>query len=160
MYILIGIAVLIVDFITKMLVNSNMQLGEKISLIDGVFSLTYIRNKGMAWGLLQNQRWIFIIVTIVIVSAMIFYIVKNKNVHFTAKLGVSLSVSGALGNLIDRLFYEDGVIDFLCADFIDFPIFNIADMSVCVGMAILVIYILFFEQNKKESNDGTDIIES
>ncbi len=151
MYILIGAAVLLLDFITKMLVIGNMNLGEKISLIDGVFSLTYIRNKGMAWGLLQNQRYIFIIGTIVIVAFMLIYIIKNKNTHFTGKLGITLSVSGAFGNLIDRLFYKDGVIDFLCADFIDFPIFNVADMSVCVGMGILVIYILFFEQNKKES---------
>ena len=65
MYILIGTAVLLLDFITKMLVKANMNIGEKISLIDGVFSLTYIRNKGMAWGLLQNQRWIFIIGTVI-----------------------------------------------------------------------------------------------
>ena len=151
MYILIGAAVLLLDFITKMLVIGNMQLGEKIRIIDGVFSLTYIRNKGMAWGLLQNQRWIFIIATVIIVSLMLIYILKNKNAHFTGKLGITLSVAGAFGNLIDRLFYEDGVIDFLCADFIDFPIFNVADMSVCIGMGILVIYIMFFEQNKKES---------
>ena len=151
MYILIGAAVLLLDFITKMLVIGNMQLGEKISIIDGVFSLTYIRNKGMAWGLLQNQRWIFIIATVIIVTLMLIYILKNKNAHFTGKLGITLSVAGAFGNLIDRLFYKDGVIDFLCADFIDFPIFNVADMSVCIGMGILVIYIMFFEQNKKES---------
>ena len=151
MYILIGAAVLLLDFITKMLVIGNMQLGEKIRIIDGVFSLTYIRNKGMAWGLLQNQRWIFIIATVIIVTLMLIYILKNKNAHFTGKLGITLSVAGAFGNLIDRLFYEDGVIDFLCADFIDFPIFNVADMSVCIGMGILVIYIMFFEQNKKES---------
>ena len=151
MYILIGVAVLLLDFITKMLVLGNMNLGEKISLIDGVFSLIYIRNKGMAWGLLQNQRYFFIIGTIVIIAFMLIYIIKNKNAHFTGKLGITLSVSGAFGNLIDRLFYKDGVIDFICADFIDFPIFNVADMAVCVGMGILVIYILFFEQNKKES---------
>ncbi|MBE7011688.1 MAG: signal peptidase II [Ruminococcaceae bacterium] len=151
MYILIGIAVLIADFASKMIVDSNMRIGEKIELIEGVFSLTYIRNKGMAWGLLQNQRWIFIIGTVVIVTLMILYYVKNKDIHFTGKLGLMLSVAGALGNLIDRLFYKDGVIDFLSADFIDFPIFNVADMSVCIGMGILIIYILFFEQNKKES---------
>jgi signal peptidase II len=88
---------------------------------------------------------------VIIVSLMLIYILKNKNAHFTGKLGITLSVAGAFGNLIDRLFYKDGVIDFLCADFIDFPIFNVADMSVCIGMGILVIYIMFFEQNKKES---------
>ena len=151
MYILIGIAVFIVDFITKILVDSNMRIGEKINVIDGFFSLTYIRNKGMAWGMLENHRWVFILGTVVIVSLMIIYIVKNKNAHLTGKLGISLSVAGACGNLVDRLFYKDGVIDFFCTEFMDFPIFNVADISVCVGMGILVIYILFFEQNKKES---------
>ena len=151
MYILIGLAVLVLDFVTKILVNTNMEIGERIGIIDGVFSLTYIRNKGMAWGLLQNQRWIFITGTVIIVALMLIYIIKNKNVHFTGKLGVTLSVAGAFGNLIDRLFYKEGVIDFLNAEFIDFPIFNVADISVCIGMGILVIYILFFEQNSKES---------
>lgn len=151
MYILISAMVLIADFISKMLVKTNMKIGESIDLIDGLLSLTYIRNKGMAWGLLENQRWLFITGTILAVSVMLRYIIKHKNAHPTGKLGVFLGISGALGNLIDRIFYKDGVIDFICAEFIDFPIFNIADISVCVGVGFLVIYILFFEQNNKES---------
>jgi signal peptidase II len=151
MFLLIGIAVVVVDFISKMLVDGNMELGEKINLIDGIFSFTYVRNKGMAWGLLQNQRWIFISVTFIVVALMIVYFIKNKDMHLTGKLGITLSVAGALGNLIDRIFYKDGVIDFFCTEFMDFPVFNVADISVCVGMGILIIYILFFEQTKKES---------
>lgn len=151
MYILISAMVLIADFISKMLVKANMKIGESIDLINGLLSITYIRNKGMAWGLLENQRWLFITGTILAVSVMLWYIIKHKNVHPTGKLGVSLAVSGALGNLVDRIFYKEGVIDFICAEFIDFPVFNIADISVCIGVGFLVIYILFFEQNNKES---------
>ncbi len=150
MYILVGILILISDFVTKLIVNKNMEIGESISIIDGIFSITYIRNKGMAWGLMQNQRWIFIIVTIIVASFLVWYFIKHKDLHATGKIGITLTVSGAIGNLIDRVFYPDGVIDFLSADFINFPIFNVADMSVCIGAVFIIIYILFFE-HKKES---------
>ncbi len=150
MYILIGFLILIGDFVTKLLVAKNMEIGESINVIDGVFSITYIRNKGMAWGLLQNQRWLFIGVTIIVCAFLIWYFIKNKDLHKTAKWGITLCITGAIGNLIDRIFYPEGVIDFLSADFIDFPIFNIADMSVCIGAAFIIIYILFFESKTKE----------
>ena len=155
MYILIGVGILIADFISKMLVKANFKIGESKDLIEGILSLTYIRNRGMAWGLLENQRWLFIAGTILAVSVMLWYIIKHKKAHFTGKLGISLSVSGALGNLGDRIFYKDGVGDFIGAEFIEFPIFNIADISVCVGVAFLVIYILFFEKNNKPYKTGS-----
>ncbi len=149
-YIIIGALVLCADFITKILVVQNMDLYEKIKIIDGIFSLTYIRNKGMAWGMLENQRWLFIIVTVLIVGGIIVFAVKQGKIHPTADLGMSLIVSGAVGNLVDRIFYKEGVIDFICTDFINFPIFNIADIAVCVGAVLIMIYIIFFDR-KKES---------
>ncbi len=148
-YIFIGFLVLLADFITKILVSRNMELYETIKIIDGVFSLTYIRNKGMAWGMLQNQRWIFIAVTITIVCGIVIFAIKKGKIHPTADLGMSLIVSGAVGNLIDRIFYSDGVIDFIHAEFIDFPIFNIADIAVCVGAALIMIYVIFIEGKKE-----------
>ncbi len=147
-YIIIGILVLCADFVTKILVAQNMSLYETIKIIDGVFSITYIRNKGMAWGMLQNQKWLFIIATVIIVGAIIFYVFKKGKIHPAANLGMALVVSGAIGNLIDRIFYKEGVIDFLCAEFIDFPIFNIADAAVCVGMVLIMIYVIFLEGKK------------
>ncbi len=149
-YIIISVLVLIADFVSKIVVSQNMNIGESIKLIDGVFSLTYIRNKGMAWGMLQNQRWIFIAVTILIVGAIVYYAVKNRDIHYSAKLGMSMIVAGALGNLIDRIFYKNGVIDFFHAEFIDFPIFNIADISVCIGAALIMIYVIFFERKTEK----------
>ncbi len=149
-YIIIGILMLAADFISKMLVSHNMNLYETIEIIEGVFSLTYIRNKGMAWGMLENQRWIFVMATVVIVAVIIVFAVRYGKIHPTLNLGMSLVVSGAIGNLIDRIFYSEGVIDFLHAEFIDFPIFNIADIAVCVGAGLIMIYIIFFDK-KKES---------
>lgn len=149
-YIIIGILVLAADFISKTIVSRNMNLYETIEIIDGVFSLTYIRNKGMAWGMLQNQRWLFIAATVVIVAFIIILAIKYGKVHPTLNLGMSLTLSGAIGNLIDRIFYPEGVIDFFHAEFIDFPIFNIADIAVCIGAGLIMIYIIFFDK-KKES---------
>ena len=159
-YIIIGILVLIGDFISKMAVVKNMHLHETIPVIDSVFSFTYIRNKGVAWGMLEDQRWIFITVTILIIGLIIGYIIKKGSIHPTANLGFSLILSGAIGNMIDRIFYKDGVIDFLHAEFIDFPIFNIADCAVCIGAVLIMIYIIFFDKDKKESKDGKTHIQS
>ncbi len=148
-YIIIGILVLIADFVSKTVVAHNMKLYEKNSVIDGFFSLTYIRNKGMAWGLLENQRWIFISVTLIITVLIIAYVIKKGSIHPTANLGFSLILSGAVGNMIDRIFYKDGVIDFLAAEFIDFPVFNIADCAVCIGAVLIMVYIIFFDKDKK-----------
>ncbi len=148
-YIIIGILIFAADFITKVIVSKNMLLYQTIEIIDGVFSLTYIRNKGMAWGMLQNQRWIFIALTVLIVAAIIIYAIKSKRLLTLEKIGITLLLSGAIGNLIDRIFYPEGVIDFLQLEFIDFPIFNIADIAVCLGAAAIIIYVIFFEQKKE-----------
>lgn len=148
-YIIIGILIFAADFITKFLVSKNMLLYQTIEIIDGVFSLTYIRNKGMAWGMLQNQRWIFIVLTVLIVAVITVYAIKSKRLLALEKIGITLLLSGAIGNLIDRIFYPEGVIDFLQLDFIDFPIFNIADIAVCLGAAAIIIYVIFFERKKE-----------
>lgn len=148
-YIIIGILIFAADFITKFLVSKNMLLYQTIEIIDGVFSLTYIRNKGMAWGMLQNQRWIFIVLTVLIVAVITVYAIKSKRLSALEKIGITLLLSGAIGNLIDRIFYPEGVIDFLQLEFIDFPIFNIADIAVCLGAAAIIIYVIFFERKKE-----------
>ncbi len=149
-YAIIGILALAADFASKWAVKSLMQPGQKIEIISGILSLNYIRNKGMAWGLLQNQRWLFITVTVIVIAVTAVLIIKHGSIHPVCNTGVALMLSGAVGNMIDRIFYPEGVIDFICAEFIDFPIFNIADCAVCVGAALIVIYIIFFDKNKKE----------
>lgn len=148
-YALIAIGVLALDFLTKLVVKLNMSVGERIGIIDGVFSLTYIRNRGMAWGLFEDNRWIFIGLTVIIIAVLAVIVIKKGSIHPTANLGIALLMSGAVGNMIDRIFYPEGVIDFICAEFIDFPIFNVADISVCVGAALIMIYIIFFDKNKE-----------
>lgn len=151
-YAIMAILVLAVDFVSKMVVMHCMSIGEKIEFIPRVISFTYIRNKGIAWGMFENARGLFIILTIAIIAVLCIVLIKKKVAHPTGKAAIYLVLSGALGNLIDRIFYPDGVVDFICTEFMDFPIFNVADMAVCIGAALLIVYVIFFDAEKKDGD--------
>lgn len=114
-------------------------------LIDGVFSLTYVENRGAAFGMLQNARWLFLIITIAMCAVMIFFLVKEHHrLHTLMRFALALVIAGAVGNFIDRaaLGY---VRDMLYFALIDFPVFNVADSAVCVGAGLLLLDLLFFK---------------
>jgi len=130
-------------------------------VIKDFFYLTYLENRGAAFGMLQNQRWLFIILTVVAVSFMIWYLIKNKNTIL--RLSMAFLISGAAGNFIDRLF-RGFVVDFL--DFYpfgyDFPIFNFADICVNIGAFLLVYYVIFIYKepaNKKGEPDPSEVTD-
>lgn len=141
------LAIIIIDQVTKYAIVSNMELYESIPVIEGVFHITYTRNYGAAFSILQNQKTFFITVT-TIVSIIIFYMIIRfyKKLDKVLLYSLSLIVAGAIGNLIDRIRLEH-VTDFL--DFRIWPIFNVADMSVVAG-AILMAWYVFFIEPKKE----------
>lgn len=151
-YAIMAVLVLAADFVSKTVVMHSMSIGEKIEFIPRIISFTYIRNKGIAWGMFENARLLFIILTIAIIAVLCIVLAKKKVTHPTGKAAVYLVLSGALGNLIDRIFYPDGVVDFICTEFMDFPIFNIADMAVCIGAALLIVYVIFFDAEKKDGD--------
>lgn len=130
-------------------------------VIKDFFYLTYLENRGAAFGMLQNQRWLFIILTVIAVSFMIWYLIKNKNTIL--RLSMAFLISGAAGNFIDRLF-RGFVVDFL--DFYpfgyDFPIFNFADICVNIGAFLLVYYVIFIYKepaNKKGEPDPSEVTD-
>ncbi|NLM74558.1 MAG: signal peptidase II [Clostridiaceae bacterium] len=143
MYWIILIAGLVgIDQWTKWYFLKNKELFNKFEVIKDFFYLTYLENRGAAFGILQNFRWFFIIITIIALAIMIGYFIKSDN-NFL-RLALSILIAGAIGNFIDRLF-RGYVVDFL--DFYpfgyDFPVFNVADICVNVGVFLLVIYIIF-----------------
>ncbi|TCP70401.1 signal peptidase II [Baia soyae] len=156
-YWLTALTVILVDQWTKWLVASKMTLGESIAVIDGFFHLTSHRNRGAAFGILQNQRWFFITVTSIVICALIYFLWKSRKEHPLMKWGYAIVLGGALGNYIDRVRMGE-VVDFLHFQFgsYDFAIFNVADSAVCVGVAILFLGILLEPGNpvpeKLESN--------
>lgn len=150
LYFLIILVTLVLDRVSKMIIINKMTLTESIPVINNFFYITYWENKGAAWGILQNGRWIFITITFVVSIVLIGILFKSKNRILSTAL--SLIISGAFGNLIDRLI-RGSVTDFL--DFkifgYDFPIFNIADMCVVIGTFILAYFLLFvYEEKEKE----------
>lgn len=135
--ILTAIAVTILDQVIKWFVQGHMELGESIPLISHVFHLTYIMNPGAAFGILEYQHTFFIGIVVILFAAYLIMrrrIPKNP-VYFP--IGIGMVLGGALGNAIDRVRYQ-GVVDFF--DFRVWPIFNVADIAICVGMALILWY--------------------
>ena len=164
-WIIIIAASVILDQITKMLVVNGMALYESIPLIKNVLSFTYIHNYGAAWGMLSDHRWVFIVVTALAIIVMPIFLYKYRNLHWMFGLSLSLIIGGAIGNMIDRVFLGY-VVDFIQATFIDFPVFNVADICVVCGAIMMFVYVAFIDKTlfadkpkaaKTEvtANDGT-----
>jgi signal peptidase II len=145
-YYVIALAVIIIDQITKYLVVQNMQIGDSIPLIPGVFHLTSHRNMGAAFGILQNQRLLFIIITVAVVIGIVVSLVRIGKSQPRVSLALSLVLGGAIGNFIDRVSTGQ-VVDFLYIKLIDFPIFNVADMAITFGVGLLLLD-LFLESKR------------
>ncbi|KHE73040.1 signal peptidase II [Halobacillus sp. BBL2006] len=151
-YYLIAIAVIILDQLTKWLVVSNMQIGESIPIIENFFYLTSHRNQGAAWGILQGQMWFFYIITIIVIGVVVYYIQQYGKESKLAGAALSLILAGAIGNFIDRVLRKE-VVDFADTYIFtyDFPIFNVADSSLVIGV-ILVMIATFLDERKKKGS--------
>lgn len=138
-YLIIIILGLVVDRLTKIYAVNNFM--EKS--IDGkLINLTYLENRGAAFGILQDKRRVFIILTTAIVLYLLYYFVKNiKTSPMILNLSLAMIISGAIGNFYDRLI-QGYVVDFLEFSFVKFPVFNVADILVTVGCALMIIYII------------------
>ena len=148
---------MIADIFTKILASKKLAPISSIEMIKNIISFTYVENKGIAFGMFQGGRVIFILVSIIVLALLLLTLKKTPKEKrtFFLKSGVAFTVSGALGNLIDRIVYGY-VVDFIEVTFIDFPVFNIADIAVCVGAAFLVIHFLFFESKNNERKESLD----
>lgn len=139
---------LFIDQITKFIVSTNLNIYEPIVVIKNFFNITYAQNTGAAWSIFEGKTIVLTIVSFVVSCAMIYWLFKNKNETKIVRFSVLLMLSGAIGNFIDRLLLGY-VIDFL--DFYifgyDFPIFNIADSLLCIGVGVLLLS-TFFEKEK------------
>ena len=156
---IIIIASVLLDQLSKWIVVRTMPLYDTIPLIDGFFSLTHIRNKGAAWGMFSDSRWVFIIATAIALIVLPLLLYRYRKLHFMFGLPLSLIIGGAAGNMIDRVFLGY-VVDFMEFTFIDFPVFNVADVFIVVGTVMMMVYILFIDRelftDKKNKDDAED----
>lgn len=137
------------DQITKLLVMANFEKGESIHVVKGLLDFTYVQNKGAAFGMLQNQRWIFMVLTTLIMGAIVYGWHKGYFHHLTGQIAAVLIVAGGIGNMIDRVRLGY-VVDFIdISPLFSFAVFNVADCCVTVGAALLMVYILFFWDESK-----------
>lgn len=150
-YYLIAAIIIAIDQVTKWYIVKNLELGENITIIENFLYITSHRNKGAAWGILQGQMWFFYIVTAVVIVGMIYYIQKYTKENKVMGVALGLMLGGAIGNFIDRIFLKE-VVDFINTYIFsyDFPIFNVADSALCVGVILLFIHMLFFEGKQEK----------
>ena len=138
--------VLSLDQLSKFLVTKNLELNNPIPVIQGVFNLTLVHNRGAAFGIFKNQFYLFILSSVAAVILIYSILRKNKRNNFYS-FSLSLILGGAIGNLIDRVFLGY-VVDFL--DFRVWPVFNIADSAITIGAVSLGW--LIFKTEKKDAS--------
>lgn len=139
-FFLIIISVLLVDQVSKYLIRANMDLGDSIPLIDNFFHLTYIENPGAAFGMLANKTVLFVILTLVIVGVMLYVALKMTNKKSWSFYAFALVIGGAIGNLLDRIAKQT-VTDMF--DFRIWPVFNVADMALVIGLLYIAYRLIF-----------------
>ena len=134
------------DQLVKNYVVQQIPLGEVRSWIPNLVSLTYLQNRGAAFSMLQDQQWLFAVITLVVMVGAIWYLHKHMENSLWMVLALTLIIAGGLGNFIDRIS-QGFVVDMFHLDFINFAIFNVADSYLTVGVIILLIVMLKEEIN-------------
>ena len=158
---LICVIVLIgLDQLTKYIASHNETLlsGEKIIFIKYLLSFELAFNKGAAWSILSGKKFLLVSISVIASLACLSFLVLTSDFKKKKLYSISLILitSGAMGNLIDRAFFKDGVIDFLNFEFMTFPIFNGADSFLTIGAVLLAIYLLFIYKDDKKDKDASE----
>ena len=146
-YGLLVAAIVAVDQITKLLILDKIPLQGHVDAIDGLFHLTYVQNIGAAFSSFQGMRWLFVGIFVVLTVALLYeYFKKPMPFAPFERWCLAAVYGGALGNVVDRVRLGY-VVDMICVDFIDFPVFNVADCFITCGCIGLMIHIIFFNKN-------------
>ena len=151
-FFLITAGVILLDQITKILALQHLAPVGSLPLWENVLHLTYVENTGAAFGMLKDHRWVFLIISTVALGGMIVYMFLNKTKHPLETTSVAFIVGGGIGNMIDRLA-RGFVVDFVdvkCIPHWNY-IFNVADIFVCVGCGLFILYVLLFEAKSKKA---------
>ncbi|MET3318519.1 UNVERIFIED_ORG: signal peptidase II [Peribacillus simplex] len=150
-YYLIALLVIAFDQLTKWMIVKKMEYGESIEIIENLLYITSHRNRGAAWGILQGQMWFFYIITIAVIIGLVYYIQKMAKDSRLLGVSLALMLGGAIGNFIDRVVRQE-VVDFVHTYIFSysFPVFNVADAALSIGVGLLVIHMFLEEKNAKE----------
>ena len=146
--ILVGIGL---DQLTKLLAVKYLKPVASVPIIKDVLHLTFVTNDGMAFGMLDDKRWIFMSVSVIMIAVLGYLLYAGRLENKLYKISVSMIISGGIGNMIDRIMLGE-VIDFVDFCLIDFAVFNVADSIVCIGAGLLVLALVLeiIEEGKKD----------
>lgn len=146
---ILAMAVVVIDQWSKYYIQTHMNLGMSIPVIPSVFHFTYILNPGAAFGILENQRIFFVIIGLIMIGAVLYLYPRIPAKMRLLRLGTGLMMGGAVGNVIDRI--KTGfVVDFF--DFRIWPVFNIADIAIVIGVSCIIYTLVFTVEKKDEAN--------
>ena len=158
-YFVLCIGIIVLDFLVKLWAKTDLSQIGSVPVWEGGFHLTYVENRGAAFGIMQNKVWFFVIVALVAIPVIVYVFRKYQNRSKTLSLGLCFILAGAVGNMIDRITLGF-VVDFLDFRIIDFPVFNIADIFVCIGAGLIAIFVVFIEEklksDPKEAEENAD----
>ncbi len=158
----LGALLLGADQFSKYYVATEFFETEARPAIEGFFEWNYVKNRGAAWGMLDGHTWLLLAFTAVAMLVCIALLVKSGKKNKLLFWSITLILSGGLGNMIDRIF-RGFVVDFIHLQFINFPVFNIADCVIVVGAALLMLnFLLDFKASSKQQNEITlpeDLLE-
>ena len=147
------ILAVLLDQASKIVIRQTMYLGQSVNVLGGFLRLTYIKNPGIAFGIRVNNPVIFTGLSIAACAGIVIYLIRHWHENIKVKISLALILGGAVGNLIDRIRFGE-VVDFIDVGIhhVRWPVFNVADSAVVIGM-LLLFYCAFFvpEENKKES---------
>ncbi len=157
-WISLALLAVVLDQVTKILAVKYLMPVDTVPIIKSVLHLTYLENTGAAFGSLKNSRWVFLAVSTFAIIALVFYMFRFKPKNRVLSAGLAFIIGGGIGNMIDRIA-KGYVVDFVDFRLINFAVFNVADSFVCVGAALVIIYIFFFAE-KEDKNAKNEKKES
>ena len=162
----ISAIVIIIDQIIKILITSKMSINQEIEIVPNFFSILYLKNKGAAFSILQNQKLLLVVISLIVLYILNKYIDKTKIINKLSIISLGFIIGGIIGNLLDRLI-QDGVIDYLSFGINNyfFPVFNIADTFIVTGVILLILGMIKEEKKtnptpvRKKLSPGVEIIK-
>mgnify|MGYP005836941609 FL=1 len=154
LYAVIAVALVILDQVVKVLVRTYIPLGTSVGFLPGIMDLTYVQNTGAAFSLFREHTWLLALISAVASVELVVLLIRRVFSSTAANVLLSVVLSGAVGNLIDRLFLGY-VTDMFKTTFMNFAVFNVADICLVCGIIALCVYVVFFESREKKE-DGHD----
>lgn len=145
-------ALLLLDQLSKQIIVQTYQLHESTPVIPDIFSVTYVRNFGAAWGIFSGKIWLLLIIAVVVVAAMIRFYKYLTEGYIEREIALFIIFSGVVGNSIDRI-WRGAVVDFIDFHYKDvwsYPVFNVADIAICVGVGIFILSGFFRPEREKK----------